>query len=282
MSHPLVSILLALAALIAVSAARAEPVRFEAAPVNPTPLQRRLAESRGAVATPRPGDTITGELLRPAGPGPFPALVALHGCAGRSPPQAQAERMQRFVALGYVLLDVDSFGPRGIAQACAPYGAGVDRIGDAFGALDWLAAQPFVDPARITALGFDQGGDIALFAVSPDGNAQGYRHRFQAAIAWYPGCTFAFAHLDAPSLVLAGEKDGWARARDCRDMLEAHGTDPVPQHLLILPGALHGFDLRELGDRTVQRGDDRLRYDPASDTAALEATKAFLAGLRTH
>src|ERR1700730_2366322 len=37
-----------------------------------TPLKRRLAQERGEVAQAEPSIVITGELLRPAGSGPFP------------------------------------------------------------------------------------------------------------------------------------------------------------------------------------------------------------------
>lgn len=105
---------------------------------------------------PKPGDPIAGDLYGPAGGSPFPAIVALHGCEGW-PRTAEGRRQQaeRYVAQGYAFLLVDSFGPRGIAQACVtlPGTPIFDRLGDALGAFDWLGAQPFVDASRIALLG---------------------------------------------------------------------------------------------------------------------------------
>lgn len=63
--------------------AAAETVRFPVATTPPTPLQERLARERGQpIAVAAPAVELTGGLYRPAGTGPFPAVVSLHGCAG--------------------------------------------------------------------------------------------------------------------------------------------------------------------------------------------------------
>src|SRR6266511_194461 len=60
--------------------------------------------------TPVAPQEISATLVRPAGEGPFPAVVQLHGCGGL---QAQSYRWARWLAdRGYVALVVDSFGPR--------------------------------------------------------------------------------------------------------------------------------------------------------------------------
>jgi dienelactone hydrolase len=79
------------------------------------------AELRGTVPLPRPGDPIAGELYQPLGDGPFPAIVALHGCEGwLHSSEARLRQAERYVEQGYAFLLVDSFGPRGIRQACVP------------------------------------------------------------------------------------------------------------------------------------------------------------------
>ena len=60
-----------------------------------------------------PGDRIQGDLARPEGAGPFPAVVGLHGCAGMH--ETTKQRLaDQLVARGYVLLLVDSYATRGI------------------------------------------------------------------------------------------------------------------------------------------------------------------------
>jgi dienelactone hydrolase len=148
-------------ALVAWAAmALADPVQFTSAPVPPTPLMQHRAGLRGTVALPRPGDPIAGELYKPVGDGPFPAIVALHGCEGwLHTPERRQRQAERYVAQGYAILLVNSFAPRGIKQACVPPPGSppMDRLGDAYGALDWLATRPFVDASRIALLGASQG-----------------------------------------------------------------------------------------------------------------------------
>jgi hypothetical protein len=61
---------------------------------------------------------LTGQLYPPAGEGPFPAVVFLHGCAGIDPVQHHwAHRLQQW---GYLVLLVDSFGPPCIRQPRGP------------------------------------------------------------------------------------------------------------------------------------------------------------------
>src|SRR4051812_5905195 len=63
------------------------------------------------------GDTtLTGYMARPAGSGPFPAVVLLHGCGGYH--SSMMSWTDRLAAMGYVALSVDSFGPRGINVNC--------------------------------------------------------------------------------------------------------------------------------------------------------------------
>ena len=96
------------------------------------------------------GDAIQGYLSRPKGPGPFPAVVLLHTCLGL--PAERASIGERIAAWGYVALFVDDFATRGLKDTCAVEFR--QALGDADGALAYLASLPYVDPARIAALGF--------------------------------------------------------------------------------------------------------------------------------
>ena len=57
--------------------------------------------------------TLTGKLTLPEGDGRFPALVSLHGCGGAKYDD-YTSLIRPLVAMSYVVLQVDSFGPRGI------------------------------------------------------------------------------------------------------------------------------------------------------------------------
>ena len=86
---------------------------------------------------------LSGYLYRPDGPGPFPAVVMLHGCGGLMTRSGKIAANARFWAEylrdhGYVALLVDSFTARGIDEVCTgrhSLSAGRDRADDARGAL---------------------------------------------------------------------------------------------------------------------------------------------------
>ena len=66
---------------------------------------------------------FTAQLLRPSGAGPFPAIVAMHGCGGllNNKGQLRSREMdwaERFVAAGYAVLFPDSFTARGVREIC--------------------------------------------------------------------------------------------------------------------------------------------------------------------
>jgi len=232
------------------------------------------------VALPRPGDPIAGDLYRPAGTGPFPAIVALHGCAGW-PATADDRRRQaeKYVAQGYAFLWVDSFGPRGIKQACVPVPGtpSADRLGDAYGALDWLDTQPFVDASRIALLGTSQGGSMVLLALGPVGSAQASHGRhFAAGVAFYPLCSPSAAVVSAPLLVLIGALDDWTRASDCQAMAALPHDGGAPVKLLVFPGAYHAFNNAIVRAHSRDVFGHHLEYNEAATNAANAAVAKFL------
>jgi dienelactone hydrolase len=127
--------------------------------------------------------TLKGYLFFPTTPGPWPAVVMMHGRAG--PYSAAAKGVYdastlslrhlqwgRFWAeRGYLALHVDSFGPRGYPQGF-PIGsysrrpAEVDeqrvRPLDAYGALAWLRTRDDVIKDRIGLQGWSNGAMAAL------------------------------------------------------------------------------------------------------------------------
>lgn len=274
------ALLLHLCAMAALaSAALADPVQFRSAPVNPTPFMVRQARLRGTVAVPRPGDVIAGDIYKPAGTGPFPAVVALHGCEGwPSSEDGRRRQAERYISQGYVFLAVDSFGPRGIEQACVPPpgSASADRLGDAYGALDWLSGQSFVNASRVAVLGASQGGSAALLAVSPVASSQGYSHRFAAAAAFYPVCSPALAVVNAPLLVLIGALDDWTLAADCQAMMTAPAEGSAPKMLEVYPGAYHAFNGQSVRDHPREVFGHHLEYNDAATKAANATLADFL------
>lgn len=215
---------------------------------------------------------LLGYLARPAGDGPFPAVVVLHGCAGFAAGGSLhlADQLQDW---GYVALMVDSLGPRGLATAC---GSSIGQPGDAYAALRYLSRQSFVAPERVAVLGSSMGGSSALYAIDRDLLAQYFRERFRAAVAYYPGCGNPAAMLTAPALILIGEADDWTPAERCRDMVAHARPDGAAIALTVYPGAYHGFNFAMLKPGRSSLG-HWLEYNEPAARDAEEKVRAFLA-----
>jgi dienelactone hydrolase len=210
---------------------------------------------------------LSGELFRPEGPGPFPAVVLLHACDGVAAKDRDwAGRLQR---LGYVVLVVDSFSSRGISEICGDAAAlssfSAVRSGDAYGALLYLQRQPFVQPQRVALMGFSHGGFALFNTLQSHAVYDLPAGPFRAGVALYPWCgSHALVSFYAPILVLVGERDEVTTAASCENLARrgALGRVGPPVTLKTYPGAHHGFDNAAVGHYFVRR------YNPADPTAA--------------
>jgi dienelactone hydrolase len=223
---------------------------------------------------------LQGLLRRPAGAGPFPAIVLLHSCNGNW--QRLDERWGKQIApWGYVTLTVDSFGPRGIEETCGN-GSPADMAFDAYRALDFLVRQHSVDPDRVAVLGFSQGGWLALSSVEHGVVEHSSPRKFRAAAAFYPPCRAVQGNLTVPALIMIGELDDWTSAEGCRRLAEAsddYGVsrrrEGAPIKLIVFPGAHHAFDAPGLKTPRELLG-HHLEYNQAAADQAAVALREFL------
>ena len=220
---------------------------------------------------------LTGLLNMPSGEGPFPAVVLLHQCNGMADPVV-AQWAKRLVGWGYVVLRVDSFAPRGLKDVCAyetkgSYEGDVfesdTRVEDANSGKQFLASLPNVAKDKIGLIGWSHGGAAVLFTLV----SEAPKGPFAAAVALYPGCGVLMAELNAPLLIMIGEKDSWSVAAVCQQLeqptLGAHRFERI-----VYPGAHHGFD-EEGADRKAHG--HTVRYDSEAAKDAVNRVKAFLA-----
>jgi dienelactone hydrolase len=204
-------------------------------------------------ATPSTPLTVPAWELRPAGPGPFPAVVLMHGCAGVSPSNHEWSRW--FRDQGYVALLVDSWGPRRVGASCSPSLPDVpntERFDDAVGALRYLQAKPYVDPARVGIIGWSNGGVFALSLVNAP-SLERARLRgvvvpepgFRASIAFYPGGCYSLVDelVIRPLLVMIGDADDWTDPGPCVAMVEAMRRRGADARIVLYPRAYHYFDV---------------------------------------
>jgi dienelactone hydrolase len=187
-----------------------------------------------------PAEPIPAVLRVPAGAGPFPAVIVLHGCNG--PFTGVPDWAYRLNAWGYAALMPDSMTPRGLRNVCdqadQPTLTSWDRVGDVGAAAAWLRTRSDIDPNRIAVLGLSHGGGTAaLAALSPYAGI-----RLRAAVDYYGPCMEPRLHGSLPLLVLAGEKDDWGDpAAKCADYgKQVKASEPFELHTY--PGVYHGFD----------------------------------------
>jgi len=258
---------------ILTAAAAAETLHFRSATWPPTPLQLRLAKASGDTIAEQASVALRGELYRPSGKGPFPAVVLLPPCSGRLSPDLEQAHAARYNDLGYALLAVDSFGARGFAEGCSGVGSSVDLVMDAYGALLYLADLAFIDADRIAIVGYSQGAQVALSVVAFDGPERLFDRQFRAAVAFFPFCSQQDVTVAVPTLILAGELDDWNPVRDCRTMMARRKTLGAPVRLVVYPDAHHAFNLKAPPRSYYGHYHE---YNEAADRAAWSETVAAL------
>ncbi len=264
----------------------AEYVSFNSLAIAPPPLKARLAKARGFALAPTPGVRLVGRLSRPTAAGRAPAVVLLHDCAGIQHYQnAWAERLTSW---GYIVLQVDSLRTRHRAADCAePMVVASDQLFDAHGALAYLRDLAGVDPDRIAVIGWSFAGNAALNGLNQFGGQALLRHKFRAAVAFYPYCEIDGGAFLAPVLILIGAADQLARPDNCRRLIAVVGARSAPIELKLYDHVHHGFDNPALGaahfaaqawnpNRDPQRG-VTLGYDRSAHRDAIDRVKAFLA-----
>jgi dienelactone hydrolase len=214
------------------------------------------SETEVHIASSAPGVVLAGRLHRPSAQGPSPAIILMHGCGGWQPAVLRGlkDHAAFFVRNGFVVLNLDSFGPRGNAggTVCTSYSqlaqARKYRTRDAFDALDFLRRQTFVDPENIFLIGQSNGGSVAILAVT-----EANQPSFRGAVALYPWCGATGSRqlqLAAPLLILGGARDDWVPPRECQH-LAANGAE---LRVKVYQNAAHSFDIpipvqRYLGKR---------------------------------
>ena len=122
-----------------------------------------------------PPTRLDGYLFRPTKtlPAPAPAVVFLHGLISGLSHQIMSREVdwaKHLNAQGFVVLMVDSLTPRGSGEMCSQSGFKLwlyrKRPADAYGALAFLQAQPYVAKDKVGMIGWSNGGGAVLFALA--------------------------------------------------------------------------------------------------------------------
>lgn len=207
-----------------------------------------------AIEIPTDDKPLPALLYRPDGGGPFPAIIALHGCDGlrgnagrvRSPLDDWGQRLS---AAGFIVLFPDSYSSRGLVQQCSSRTPRIrpdrERVADLRAARDWLQQQDFARKDRISLLGWANGGIAALWAVRPNLEPTDERPDFRSAAVLYPGCRrlgdTAWS-TRIPTLILIGALDDWTPAKHCEQMVAGARKRSALAVIVKYKGAHHYFD----------------------------------------
>ncbi|MDR6415950.1 S9 family peptidase [Pseudarthrobacter sulfonivorans] len=214
------------------------------------------------------GYPVHGWLLRPAGKGPHPVLLNIHGGPYTQFTVALLDEAQVYVAAGYAVLMCN---PRGSAGYGRDHGLaikgrfGTDDMQDVLAFLDGaLEKFPALDAGRLGIMGGSYGGYLTAWTIA-------HHHRFKAAIVergfldpvsfegsadigWYFGGEYLgdsadvlaaqsplgqAAMVQTPTLVIHSENDLRCPLEQGQRYYTALKREGVEARLLIFPGEDH-------------------------------------------
>jgi dienelactone hydrolase len=229
-------------------------------------------------------------VFKPAGPGPFPVALILHGCGGKTPFLEAYARVA--VQAGWAAVVVDSLKPRGMSTLDAKLFVctgvalhGLKRAADIFAMLTWLETQGWADAGRVFLAGWSHGGWTIMdsYAVGRsaargttliDADPAKLRERVKGTLLVYPYAGYGSLTASrgwgegAPPVwsVLAGKDQvvGWKSPSKALDRLVADG---LAVDRVFHADATHAFD-------DDHANDPRARYRPD----LFQAVQDYLAG----
>jgi dienelactone hydrolase len=255
---------------------------FAMGPGSPTAAEQAASRAEEVLIplNPLPFD-VKGYLRRPEGAGPFPGVILIPAC-DRLLSVADQNWGATLSSWGYVALTLDVFTPHSVpGQETCIYPAPPELADDVYRGLDLLVARKLVDPERVFVLGFGRGGSLVFAAVDRGGIVQRAKHKFRAAIAFYPPCGDVKGVMTVPTLVIIGARDGKLDA--CRKLAEGEDDmgisrqrgEGAPIRLVVLPDAYSGFDLPAFQNPADLRG-QHVEYSKAATEQSKDLLRQFL------
>ena len=233
------------------------------------------------IEIPSGANVLHAQLFKPEGNGPFPVVIALHGCGGlgaRSEPVQVRYRdwAEQLLRDGKAVLFPDSYGSRELGPQChvreRRITARRERVTDILAARQWLMQQGWVARDRISLLGWANGASALLWAVRPQLLLHRAEPDFRSAVAFYPDCRLSSRlgwSARIPTLVLIGANDDVSSPPACRQMVEgAHGRSALTR-IVVYPSAYHDFDRPNLPLHTTDQNADAV--DPEKGHVGTDA-----------
>ena len=236
--------------------------------LSATVLLALLARAFAADAAPLPAPqqvdiplaegVLHAQLYKPDGDGPFPSVIALHGCGGlggHSEPVQPRYRdwAEQLLKQGNAVLLPDSYGSRELGPQCRVkerrVRASRERVAEILASRHWLVQQRWAAAGRISLLGWANGASALLWAVRPQLSSRNVEPDFRSAIAFYPNCRVSSGlgwSARVPTLLLIGAKDDVSSAPACRQMIDGARGRSALARIVVYPEAYHDFDRANL------------------------------------
>jgi dienelactone hydrolase len=201
--------------------------------------------------------------------------VFASGCSGFAPsvaPKAYERAAEQLRGQGYLVLFADYLGRRGL-ESCVSGRISRSAAGkDVVAAATWLRSQPFVDPARISAIGWSFGGGAVLAALADHSQDQ---LGFSRAVVYYPHCRWLRPWKHAtPVLMLLAGADDVAPGDECEEVVK-NSAAPDAVKIVLYSGAQHAFDVSDLPATMTYRF-GTIGHDPRAAAAAQQEIERFL------
>ena len=220
------------------------------------------------------GAHLIGQIARPAGPGPFPAVLVMHNALGIGP--HVREVAQRLAALGYLAVATDMYGggaPYGDPSAYEVFTRDPALLrARARAWFDHVSALPDVDAGKVAAIGFCFGGTCVLELARGGAPAK--------AVVSYHGILTTAQPMQPEAF--AGEVVAYCGARDPYaplDHIEALRSEMAAadvRHTITTFGeAQHGFT-DPAADRMSREG---IAYNALADRLSWAGTMELLAAV---
>jgi dipeptidyl aminopeptidase/acylaminoacyl peptidase len=276
------------------------------ADVLPASLKGRpMASSESVRIKSFDGREVPAFLYRPSGPGPFPAIIDVHGG-----PTAQSRRgfsppRQYFVSKGYAVLVPNVRGSTGYGKTYTKLDnldLGGGPLKDVVACKKWLVQNANVANDKVVVMGGSYGGYMALAAeaFTPDEFAANVDFfgvsDLKTLVESFPPYWASFASviyqkfgdpkkpehakyqhdrspanfveaMKKPLLVVQGDKDARVKKDQSDRIVEALKRRNVPVHYLVLENEGHGFTKTENSLRAIKLTDRFLdRYVLGDET----------------
>ena len=180
--------------------------------------------------------SLEGELRLPDGGTPVPGVVVAHPHPLRGGSMNNNVVMAICEGLAVAGMAALRFNFRGVGASEGSHGDGVAELDDVRGALDFLVAQPAIDPERVGLAGYSFGARVSLSVVSQT-------PAVKALLCVAPPLREPIPadSIPCPYLVLVGDQDG-----NVADGVDAYAANlPQPAQLTVVRGTDHfwwGFE----------------------------------------